>query len=94
MIVVLVEIVVKVGDEEPFLALTRKKAAAANKLEEGVQFDVFRSVENSQSFTIVERYQDAAARKAHKSYPHYISWRDAVETMMAKERNHFVWEKD
>jgi (4S)-4-hydroxy-5-phosphonooxypentane-2,3-dione isomerase len=35
---------------------------------------------------LVEAYRDAEAPAKHKLTPHYLTWRDSVESMMAEPR--------
>jgi autoinducer 2-degrading protein len=74
-----VELEVAPGKLEEFLAgITANQAATL--AEPGCKyFDVVRLEREGQWFGFYEIYENADAfHKEHKSYPHYLSWRDVV----------------
>ncbi len=51
------------------------------------RFDVVRQSDDPARFVLVEVYRSAEALAAHKETEHYKTWRDTVESMMAKPRS-------
>lgn len=90
MIIVHVSITVHHDMVDSFLELTKEKVRCANELEEGVNFTLLQSDAASCDFIIVENYAAPALRSKHKTFKHYLQWRDAVEPMMQKPRSHIL----
>lgn len=86
MIIVHVQVQVKPGMEDAFIAATRANAKASLGEPGVLRFDVVRQVEDPTRFVLVEVFRDADAPAAHKATAHYAAWRDAVEPMMAEPR--------
>ncbi len=63
-------------------------ANARNSLNEpGVlRFDVIQQNDDPARFLLIEIYQTEEDPKRHKETPHYRTWRDTVEKMMAEPR--------
>lgn len=61
--------------------------ARQSRLEPGVaRFDVLQQRDDPTRFVLVEVYRDADAAVAHKTTPHYLTWRDTVAAFMAEPR--------
>lgn len=62
---------------------------ARNSLQEpGVaRFDVVQQQDDPSRFVLVEVYRQPEDAVRHKETSHYITWRDAVEIMMAEPRS-------
>jgi quinol monooxygenase YgiN len=86
MYIVHVQIQVKPGSEDAFIAATL--ANARNSVQEpGIaRFDVLRETADSSRFVLVEVYRDAEAAVRHKETAHYATWRDTVAGMMVVPR--------
>ncbi len=50
------------------------------------RFDVVQHREDPTRFVLVEAYRSEDAPARHKETPHYQTWRDTVESMMAEPR--------
>jgi autoinducer 2-degrading protein len=86
MLIVIVNVHVTPDGIDAFRAATLKNARAS-LAEPGIaRFDFIQDEADPQRFVLVEVYRDAAAPAAHKLTPHYLAWRDAVETLMASPR--------
>ena len=86
MLVIHVHVAVKPDDVEPFLAETRRNAAASLQ-EPGVRrFDVLQEEGHPGHVVLNEVYVDQAAADAHKQTAHYARWQDAVVDMLAAPR--------
>jgi quinol monooxygenase YgiN len=51
-----------------------------------VRFDVIQQSDDPTRFVLVEVYRNMEATAAHKATPHYATWRDRVEFLMAEPR--------
>ncbi len=51
-----------------------------------LRFDVLQCNDNPSRFLLYEAYESVEAAKAHKETPHYLAWRDAVASWMARPR--------
>jgi (4S)-4-hydroxy-5-phosphonooxypentane-2,3-dione isomerase len=61
--------------------------ARASREEPGVaQFDVIQQDDDPTRFLLIEAYRTDDDPASHKATPHYATWRDAVESMMAEPR--------
>ena len=87
LIIVHVNVHVKPGANEAFIAATRENARNSRNEPGVVRFDLLHVSGESQRFVLVEIYRDAAAAAAHKETAHYAVWRDAVADMMAGPRS-------
>ena len=86
MLVVHVHVLVREADVEAFLEATLANAEASVQEPGVVRFDVIQDQADPSHVVLVEVYRDAEAAAAHKSTPHYATWRDTVERMMARPR--------
>jgi len=86
MLVVHVQVRVRPGQVEEFLAATLVNARASLGEPGVLRFDVIQDEADPAHVVLVEVYRDADAPAAHKLTPHYAAWRDAVAEMMAEPR--------
>jgi autoinducer 2-degrading protein len=86
MVVNIVEVRVKPGHEEAFIAATRKNHAGSRTEAGNLRFDVLRSAEDPTRFVLYEAFASPAAVEAHRATAHYKEWRAAVEPWMAAPR--------
>jgi (4S)-4-hydroxy-5-phosphonooxypentane-2,3-dione isomerase len=92
MLVVHVDIRVKPGMQDAFVAAT-KPNVEQSRLEPGIAaFDLLVDPSDAQHFMLVEVYRTAQSPVAHKQTEHYAIWRDAVEVMMAVPRTSSKWD--
>lgn len=86
MLIVHVHVHVKPDTVDAFRAATLANAEASLREPGVVRFDVAQQQDDPTRWVLVEVYRDADAPAAHKATPHYATWRDAVEPMMAEPR--------
>lgn len=86
MIIVHVFIHVKQDSVDAFRAATMDNARASI-LEPGIaRFDVVQQADDPSRFVLVEAYRSEEATARHKETSHYLTWRLAVDSMMAEPR--------
>jgi len=85
--IVHVNVHVKPGEVEAFIAATRENARNSRNEPGVVRFDLLAVSEDPQRFVLTEIYRDAAAAAAHKETAHYAVWRNAVADLMAEPRS-------
>jgi autoinducer 2-degrading protein len=85
--VTIVNVTVKPGCDEKFLAATRDNHEGSIEEEGNLAFDVLQMPEDPCQFVLYESYVSAAAAQRHKDTPHYKVWRDAVAEWMAEPRS-------
>lgn len=86
MLVVHVQVRVRPGRVEDFLAATLVNARASLAEPGVVRFDVLQDQADPAHVILTEVYRDEEASAAHKLTPHYAAWRDSVAQMMAVPR--------
>ena len=86
MLVVHVQVRIRAGRVEEFLAATLANARASLAEPGVLRFDVIQDEADPAHVVLVEVYRDADAAAAHKLTAHYAAWRDAVAEMMAEPR--------
>lgn len=86
MLIVHVHVHVTPGSVDAFRAATLANARASIREPGIVRFDVVQQQDDPTRWVLVEIYRDADAPAAHKATPHYATWRDTVEGMMAEPR--------
>lgn len=75
-----VELQVQEGKLEEFLSAIKSNQAATEAEPGCLFFDVVKLDREGQWFGFYEIYKDEAAfYEEHRSYPHYLDWRKAVE---------------
>ena len=86
MLIVHVHVRVRPQRTADFLAATLVNARASLGEPGVLRFDVIQDEDDSEHVVLVEVYRDADAAAAHKLEPHYATWRDTVDEMMAEPR--------
>ena len=81
-----VQVRVKPEAVEAFRAATLANALASVKEPGVVRFDVYQDSDDATRFVLVEVYRSLDARAAHRATAHYLTWRDAVDGLMAEPR--------
>jgi quinol monooxygenase YgiN len=92
MLVVMVEVNVKAGDEAAFVAATVENAKSSRSEPGIAAFDLLVDPNDTAHFTLVEVYRDVDAPLLHKQTAHYDTWRHAVEPMMKEPRRSQKWQ--
>ncbi len=86
MIIVHVSVHVKPDAVDAFRAATLENARHSVQEPGIVRFDVVQQEDDPTRFLLIEIYRTAADPARHKETAHYLTWRDAVEPMMAEPR--------
>ena len=86
LLIVHVDIAVVPESIDAFLAATEANARASRDEPGILRFDVLRDRADPAHVVLVEVYRDEAAPAAHRETAHYLAWRDAVASMMARPR--------
>ena len=86
MIALIVEINIKPGFKEQFMASMLGDARGSNNDEPGcLRFDVLQDNEDENKLHLFEVYEDEAALDAHRNAPHFIKWREECADWFATE---------
>ena len=86
MLIVHVHVKVKPDTIDAFKNATLLNAQASRKEPGIARFDLLQQNDDPTRFLLVEAYRTPDAPAAHKETPHYKTWRDTVEKMMAEPR--------
>ena len=79
MLVLMVNVKVKQGRRDEFKEIIRVDAESTSSKEEGnFQFNVIQDNDDPNSFFLYEVYRDQAALEAHRSMPHFLTYREAT----------------
>ena len=84
--VTLVHVHVKPEHLESFIAATIRNHEGSVRETGNLRFDALQSEDDPTRFVLVEMFRDAGAAAAHKTTPHYLTWRDEVAGWMASPR--------
>lgn len=90
MIVTVVNIFVKPENVDQFIEATIQNHQNSIKEKGNLRFDVLQHRDNPSAFTLYEAYASEEEAAAHKTTAHYLKWREAVESWMAKPRQGIV----
>ena len=86
MIALIVEINIKPGFKDQFMASMLGDARGSNNDEPGcLRFDVLQDTEDENKIHLFEVYEDEAAVDAHRNAPHFIKWREECADWFATE---------
>ncbi len=86
MLVLIVHVSVKKECVEDFKKAILENAKASLKEPGVARFDVVQGGDDATKFVLIEAYKSKEAHAAHRETPHYLKFRDGVETMMAEPR--------
>lgn len=86
MIVTCVYVHVKVESVEDFIKASTENHLESVKEPGNLRFDFLQQADDPCRFMVYEAYESDEAAAAHKSTPHYLSWREKVQDMMAEPR--------
>src|SRR6187397_1008015 len=86
MLIVHVSVHVKPDAVDAFATATLANARSSVQEPGVVRFDVIQQDDDPTRFLLVEIYRTPADPARHKETAHYLTWRDAVESMMAEPR--------
>jgi len=84
--VTIVQVKVKPEHVSEFLEATRENHVGSVQEPENMRFDVLQLSADPTHFVLYEAYANADAAVAHKKTPHYLRWRERVESWMAEPR--------
>ena len=84
--VVQVLVTVKKDKIAEFITATKPNFLGAINEAGNIRFDVLQSGDAENEFILYEVYESEAAAKRHKKTPHYLKWKETVESMMAVPR--------
>jgi autoinducer 2-degrading protein len=86
MIVTTVTVYVKPENIEDFIEASTENHESSIKEPGNRRFDVLQSMTDPTRFLLYEAYQSEKEAAAHKETEHYLKWRRAVDSWMAKAR--------
>jgi len=86
MVVTIVEVHVKPEHIEQFIAATIENHKGSVREPGNMRFDVLQSPQDPGLFLLYEAYESGESAAAHKSTPHYATWKDTVAPWMAVPR--------
>lgn len=79
MLALMVNVQIKPGMRNEFLAVIKEDAENTSAREEGnFQFTVIQNNDDPDSFFFLEIYKDQAALDAHRTMPHFLKYRAAT----------------
>ena len=79
MLALMVNVQIKPGMRNEFLAVIKEDAENTSAKEEGnFQFTVIQNNDDPDSFFFLEVYKDQAALDAHRTMPHFLKYREAT----------------
>ena len=87
MLIVHVYVHVKPDFVQPFAQASQENAQHSVQEPGIARFDVAQQSDDPTRFVLVEVYRTAQDPARHKQTPHYLKWRDSVESMMAEPRS-------
>lgn len=71
---------------EDFIAASQRNAEASRQ-EPGVEhFELVQDLADPTRFCLVEHYRSLEDVESHKTQPHFLAWREAVNDLMAEPR--------
>ena len=84
--VLMVNIKVKPGRRDDFIAAIREDGEGTTTKEEGnLQFSAVQESDDPDRFFLFEVYRDEAALDAHRQMPHFLKYREATADLLAEE---------
>jgi autoinducer 2-degrading protein len=86
MYVVCVTVWVKPGHQQDFIQATRTNHLATRQEPGNVRFDVLEKEDDPTQFFLYEVYRSPEDFTAHQKTPHYLTWKETVAPLMAKNR--------
>lgn len=86
MYVVYVKIQVIPEQVEAFIEATKANALGTRQEPGNARFDVLRSNEDPNKFSLYEVYHSEQGFSEHQKTPHYLKWKETVAPMMAVPR--------
>ena len=86
MLIVHVHVHVRPESAEAFRRATLENASKSIKEPGIARFDLIQQTDDPTRFVLVEIYRTPEDPSRHKETPHYRTWRDTVENMMAEPR--------
>jgi len=84
--VTVVHVHVKAEHVADFIEASRLNHESSIQEPGNFRFDVLQMQDDPTRFILYEAYETEAHAKAHKTTPHYLSWRETVADWMASPR--------
>ena len=84
--VTIVYVYVKEQHIDDFIKASKVNHLASVKEPGNRRFDILQQPESPSEFVLYEAYNTEQDAIAHKSTPHYLSWRETVSEWMSKPR--------
>jgi quinol monooxygenase YgiN len=82
-----IEVRVKAESIDAFREATIENARNSVREPSVACFDFYQRADDPSRFLLIEAYRDPEGPARHRQTPHYLKWRDAVESMMAGPRD-------
>jgi autoinducer 2-degrading protein len=86
MIVTCVHIHIKPDVIQEFIKISAENHLESVKEPGNLRFDFVQQADDPCRFMLYEAYESEEAAAAHKSTPHYLKWKDAVQNLMTEPR--------
>ena len=87
MYIVSVNVFVKAGHEDDFIAASEGNHRGTINESGALRFDVLRVIDDPSRFMLYEVYRDEAAFAAHQQTEHYLTWKATVADWMEQPRH-------
>lgn len=87
MIIIHVHLQVQAAQEEAFLAAAKELIAATRQEEGNISYDLVKSTEREQSYTMIELWKDEPATAAHNASAHFQAFVQQAGAFMAAPMN-------
>ncbi|MBK8908332.1 MAG: antibiotic biosynthesis monooxygenase [Rhodospirillales bacterium] len=84
--VTMVKVSIKPERVEDFISATRANHEGSVREPGNRRFDILQDTGDPTAFILYEAYVSPEDAAAHKETAHYLTWRDAVDGMMAEPR--------
>ncbi|MBU5350689.1 antibiotic biosynthesis monooxygenase [Paenibacillus barcinonensis] len=87
MIIIHAHLQVQAAQEQAFLNAAKELIAATRQEEGNISYDLVKSTEREQSYTMIELWKDEAATAAHNSSTHFQAFVQQAAAFMAAPMN-------
>ncbi|WP_440118541.1 putative quinol monooxygenase [Paenibacillus sp. QZ-Y1] len=87
MIIIHAHLQVKPDQEQAFLAAAKDLVSATRNEEGNLMYDLVKSTEHEQHYTMIELWKDEAANAAHNTSPHFQAFAQQAPAFMAGPMN-------
>ena len=87
MIIIHAHLQIKAEQEQAFLAASKELITATRQEEGNISYDLVKSTEHEQQYTMIELWKDEAATAAHNSSAHFLAFVQQAAAFMAAPMN-------